>query len=176
MIRSFGGCYMFCPNCSEPKANDETVFCTKCGLDLGGLDAFVRGDGFRGSKRHDAVKQGFVLIMIGVLLIPVWMFIGAAFPPDDRFVESSPSTTWPEMLAWIGMWIFFIAAFARIGYAAIVAGSERADLLTDKQQQAEPSQLNAGDNFRAAKSGGWRESTADLFEPAHKPQRHSGEL
>jgi hypothetical protein len=112
-------------------------------------------------------------MMIGVLLIPVWMFIGGAFPADDRFVESSPSTTWPEMIAWIAMWVFFIAGLARVGYAAIF---ERRNGGNDKEPQGSPSQLYAGDSFRAAKSEGWRETNVDLFEAATKAQRNSGGL
>jgi len=157
---------MYCPNCAEERVSTETVYCTRCG------EKFAVGV-------SSGVRQAFVLAVIGLLMIPVWMFIGAAFPANDRFVESSPSTTWPEMLAWIGMWVFFIAAAARIGYAAIFERSVTIRQALPQSDGAKPTnappELNAGDNFRPAK-GAWRETTTDLFESAYKPQRNSGEL
>src|SRR5688500_8822488 len=97
---------MFCPKCASPILSESIQFCTKCGFAFG-----------EPTYRKEAIKKSFVLIAIGLLLIPVWMFIGAAFPPDDRLVESSPSTTWPEMVAWILMWMAFIGGAVRLGYA-----------------------------------------------------------
>jgi len=95
---------MFRSKCGQ-QASEGVRYCTRCGEALGrtGLGSGVR--------------QRVVLFAVGMILIPVWMFIGAAFPPNDRLAESLPSSTLPEMFAWIGMWVFFIAAAARIAYA-----------------------------------------------------------
>ena len=59
---------MFCPNCSEQKANDATQFCKRCGLDLFGLSEFVEsgaGDvrkpnpSWKSQKRHQAGRYAF---------------------------------------------------------------------------------------------------------------------
>lgn len=150
---------MFCSSCGQQTV-EGVRYCTKCGNEL------VE------RRPTNGFRHAAVLFALGLILIPVWMFIGAAFPPNDRFVESSPSTTWPEMIAWIAMWVFFVAALARIGYAAIF---ELTQGRRSEPPQSAPSQLNAGDNFRPAQ-GAWRETTTDLFEPAYKPQRNSGEL
>lgn len=148
---------MYCPSCGEAQPN--TKFCTKCGHSL--------------ALRSSAGRQAFILLALGLLMVPVWMFIGAAFPPADRLVEGSPSTTVGEALAWIAMWVFFLAAFARIAYSLLF---ERNRETISKEQAAEPSQLNAGEDFRPAQAGRWRQTTADLFEPARKPSRTSGDL
>src|SRR5688500_16693432 len=116
---------MFCPNCSERKANDATQFCKRCGLDLFGLSEFVeRGERCQPFSQTDRprnwMRQGITLFAIGLMLIPVWMYIATIFPANDRLVESASSTTPFETLAWIGMWMAFIVGSIRIGYSLIV--------------------------------------------------------
>lgn len=160
---------MYCPNCAEPRAQENIQFCTKCGHDV---------TGGRGSAK--GMRQGFVLIVLGLLLIPVWMFIGAAFPPNDRLVESAPSTTWGESIAWILMWIAFLAAAARIAYALMFEGagatgnSERNTPQTLGAKQSNAA-LPSADSFEGIKPGQWK-TTGDLREPAFPKLRTSGDL
>lgn len=99
------------------------------------------------------------MLVIGLVMIPVWMFIGAAFPPDDKLVESSPSTTWPEMVAWILMWIMFIASAARVGCSLVFDSADgRDDSKTTKTAPA----LHSADTFEPVSPGGWRVTNDDL--------------
>jgi hypothetical protein len=168
---------MYCPQCGE-NADGSTVFCTKCGLNLENLESFIVGGGK--SSRRKGIEQGVKLIAFGVLLIPVWMFIGAAFPANDRLVESSPSNTWAESLAWIVMWMTFLAGSVRIAYTfAFGAGRkpvEAAGRDSDPSDSVrEKGALPSAEEFQSARAGGWK-TTGDLFEPVRRKARTSGEL
>ena len=160
---------MFCPNCSNERTVAKTQYCVKCGYDLVGSDpAFQKG-----------IRHGLILFAIGLFLIPIWMFIGAAFPPNDRLVESAPSTTAGEAIAWIMMWMTFIAAAARIGYAIFFQREVRSEN-SEKTNSALNSRnsnnaLPGGDAFEPAAAGKWK-TTSELKMQAGFHQRTSGEL
>jgi hypothetical protein len=166
---------MFCPKCSTPKSQKDTQYCTSCGMDLSELDDYFR----RGTSgtRNKGVQQGIKLVLLGVILIPVWMFIGPMFPPNDRLVESAPSTTWLEQLFWILMWVSFLAGAVRLGYALTFERRR----LSDKNENENvgsgdrPRSLADGAGFRPADPGGWR-STDELFDHVTSRPRTSGEL
>ena len=173
---------MFCPNCSEPRPANDTQFCKRCGLDLFGLNEFVEsGESSSGRPfdgRRKAFRQTGVLFAIGLLLVPVWMFIGAAFPPNDRLVESAPSTTPAETIAWIGMWMAFFAGALRMAYALVFDGKRP---IVSREMPAKTAthyaaqSLHSGDAFRPADPGVWQE-TDDLFEHSKRKVRTTGEL
>jgi len=173
---------MFCPNCSEQKANDATQFCKRCGLDLFGLSEFVEsgaGDLRKPNKKwksQKGISQGVSIVSIGLMLIPVWMFAAVILPPSDRLVEDAPSTTPLEAIAWIAMWMALIAGTLRIAYSLFFEGkrSERFSLPSTGSVPGSGGALPSGDYFRPADPGTWK-STDDLFEPVRKP-RTSGEL
>ena len=172
---------MFCPKCSTPKAKGDTQYCTGCGLDLTGLGDFVQMNGEGGSnvRFRKGIRNGVTLLLIGVVLIPVWMFIGPMFPPHDRLVEGAPSTTLLEQLFWILMWMSFLAGVARIIYAyAFERGSRSSGDLSRNIAQVDTEEqrsLPSADYFKPADPGQWR-SSEDLFEPVLKQPRTSGEL
>jgi len=152
---------MFCPKCSTPKAEGNTQYCTSCGLDLAGLGDFVQTSGERGSdaRFRKGIRHGVTLLLIGVVLIPVWMFIGPAFPPNDRLVESAPSTTPLEQLFWILMWMSFLAGAARIVYAYAFERNSSARGTSSRKIErvntAEQRSLPSADYFKPADPGQW---------------------
>ena len=168
---------MYCPNCSEPKAQDNTKYCTKCGFDLRGLDDVVSRGGLGSKSGRTGIENGLRLILLGLMLVPVWLFIGVIFPPDDKFLESSPSTTWLEQIFWIAMWVLFIAGAARIvlSLAFERSANERGTDSPAIEQEAARHSLPSGEDFRPADPGMWK-STDDFFEPVIKTARTSGEL
>jgi hypothetical protein len=161
---------MFCSNCGTENEALNTRYCVKCGRGLQGSNAaFQKG-----------IKQGLMLLMIGALLIPIWGFIGVAFPPDDRLVESAPSTTMAEAIAWILMWMAFIAAAARMGYAVLFQRNVSPEIAdgTDsalRDRSTRHTELPSADSFEPAAAGKWRTSS-ELKVPAGFRQHPSGEL
>lgn len=168
---------MFCPRCSESKAGEDTVYCTRCGLDLSDLGSFVDETVKPRSRTGRGIKQGIILLALGLLLIPVWLFIGAAFPPDDKLVESSPSTTWLEQIAWIVMWMAFIASAMSVAYALVLERSEtrRHGQPASPLHNPEDRYLSSAEGFQAAQPGKWR-TTDDLAQTVIRKTRTSGEL
>ena len=171
---------MFCPNCSEPKVSDSAQFCTKCGFDLADLSDFINSGGvmLRKSHRQKGIRQGAKFILLGILLIPVWLFIGAAFPANDRLVESSPSTTPFEQIAWILMWVSFLAGAARIAFATVF--DHKDESRSDERPHAfkggsQNSALPDGGAFYPADPGRWK-TTDEIFESVKREPKISGEL
>ncbi|MFL6467048.1 MAG: hypothetical protein ACJ72Z_03730 [Pyrinomonadaceae bacterium] len=170
---------MFCPNCSEPKTKDATQFCKRCGLDLFGLSEFVEsGEKFNGRPIRKispkAVRQSISLFAFGLMLIPVWMYVSVIYPPENRPVESAQSTTPAEMVAWILMWMAFIASALRVAYALFE--NRRCARFNPPNTGSVPGSggaLPSGDYFRPADPGAWN-STNELFEPIKR--RTTGEL
>lgn len=159
---------MFCQKCGAETAAESTIYCTACGNVLRSADAaFQKG-----------LRQGLYLFVLGLIFIPVWLFIGAAFPPNDALIESAPSTTLGEAIAWILMWMAFIGSAARIGAALLfrrkddvqAASGERA--FDELRQRAH---LPSGESFSPA-PGRWKATTSDLKTPVHSRPVPSGEL
>jgi len=173
---------MYCPNCSELKVDDRTQFCKRCGLDLFGLSEFVESGGATRpdtkGKRQKGMRQGVMLFALGLMLIPVWLFIAMIFPPSDRLVESAPSTTAAEGIAWIAMWMAFIAGALRIAYALVFEEGRSAHPSIQgriKDAYRAPEALPSADTFRPAQPGSWK-TTGDLYERVKRPAKTSGEL
>ena len=179
---------MFCPNCSEAKTNHSTQYCRKCGLDLNGLTEYIESGGSaeKEAERSDlpskGLRQGLLLIAVGILLIPVWMFISAAFPPDDRLVESAPSTTAAEATAWILMWIAFLSGAIRVAYSFVFRSASHfraSEARDDNNLRFADKPTNAalpdGASFEAARPGRWR-ITDELLEQTVGKANSSAEL
>lgn len=163
---------MFCPVCGIKQATEKARYCKACGLEFGGANKAV--------SSRKGLEQGAKLIILGILLIPVWMFIGAAFPPEDSLVEASPSTTVSEMIAWIMMWVAFLAGAARIGFAVIFERgvSAETDLIQEKAsipRRRPADALPTGDSFKPVEAGSWKTS-GDLFAAVSRGKGASGEL
>ena len=115
---------------------------------------------------------------LGLLMMPIWMFIGAIFPPNDRFVESSPSTTVAEQIAWILMWISFLAGASRIIYALFFEKASVGDVVKrdNSLPNVEQNALPSGKGFEVVRPGKWR-TTDELLQPIVRDRiRASGDL
>src|SRR2546422_10791854 len=95
---------MYCPKCSQPQVSDETQFCSRCGLPLNNLKEMVLADGKVQmssseageadlSPRRKGVRQGVMLMLLSIILVPAYILLAALFPANDHLVESSVSDT-----------------------------------------------------------------------------------
>lgn len=79
---------MFCPQCGQQQAINETRFCPRCGFPLVGVAELVaaggeppseRGDAPRHSRRREGVRQGVLLMMLAAAVLPLVNIIGEPY-------------------------------------------------------------------------------------------------
>jgi hypothetical protein len=79
---------MFCPSCGQEQISRETRFCSRCGLLLTGVAEIIKNGGgslptqFEDpaliSPRKKGVKQGAMLMLLSVVLVPLAITISIA--------------------------------------------------------------------------------------------------
>jgi hypothetical protein len=73
---------MYCPQCSQQQVDDNVRFCSRCGFPLGGVSDLLAQGGVlpvsdaggstrRRSPRREGVRQGTLMILIGMVLVPL---------------------------------------------------------------------------------------------------------
>lgn len=150
-----------------------------CGIGLGPVRSAVDG-GVAGNTAGPSkgIRQGVKLILLALILFPAIIFLSAMFPPNDRLVESSPSSTWFEQIGWALLWTLALAGAVRIAYAVVFERVTRA-VSSDKSLRSK--EINAA---RAAKGlpeqrevpiGSWKTS-GELFEPVFAKKQSSSDL
>jgi hypothetical protein len=83
---------MYCPRCGQQQSTDSMRFCSRCGMPMEGtmhllahggmlpLSPQAEGEKER-SPRAKGVMQGFILFLLGILIVPI-LAIMASFAPD----------------------------------------------------------------------------------------------
>jgi len=110
---------MFCPQCGQQQVTGVIRFCSRCGFPLDGVIQLLSSGGalpaYRSadepvqvSPRRKGVKQGMLLFLIGVVLVPILgMF------------ASFSSAVFPQMLAILAAIICFVGGPLRMFYAGV---------------------------------------------------------
>ncbi len=82
---------MFCPHCGQQQSTNEIRFCSRCGFPLAGVSQLLANGGLltglsdeasdqkKISPRRRGVRQGALLIFIGLILTPVLAILIAEF-------------------------------------------------------------------------------------------------
>ena len=81
---------MHCPQCGQQQISGEVRFCKSCGFPLdgvrelltsGGISSTIEKESYkpRQSPRHKGVRQGFILLFIMMVLLPLTMLFGRQF-------------------------------------------------------------------------------------------------
>jgi len=101
---------MYCPKCSQQQVSEQQRFCSRCGFPLSRVADLVAAGGAspahekestrRNSPRYDGVRQGLILLMLSIVLLPLVDVIG---PPYHEAL----------------VFMFLIAGVARTIYALI---------------------------------------------------------
>lgn len=80
---------MFCPHCGQQQATNEIRFCSRCGFPLGAVSQLLANGGVlaglsdetsgptQPSPRRRGVRQGALLIFIGLILTPILAILTA---------------------------------------------------------------------------------------------------
>ena len=110
---------MFCPQCGQQQVTGVIRFCSRCGFPLDGVIQLLSSGGvlpaYRASDepvqispRRKGVKQGMLLFLLGVLVVPILgMF------------ASFSMAVFPQMLAILAAIICFVGGPLRMFYAAV---------------------------------------------------------
>jgi RsiW-degrading membrane proteinase PrsW (M82 family) len=166
---------MYCPKCAQPQVTEETQFCSHCGLSLINLKEMVLAEGkakFSQSEskspRQKGVRQGVMLMLLSVILIPAYILLAALFPANDRLVESAVSDTPFEKISQAILLTIFILGLARMLYARFFQESnvvEETDMAQLRGSAANhllpPAQGTPVSSF-----GSWRANTGEIAQPS----------
>ena len=110
---------MYCPNCSQQQISPEVRFCSRCGFPLDGVAALVANGGLLPgqqqaggelappSPRLKGVRQGGLLILLGMFIVPCLIFM----IEELRII--------PEGVGIAAALIFFLGGFLRMVYALL---------------------------------------------------------
>ena len=111
---------MFCPQCGQQQVTGVVRFCSRCGLPMDGVIQLLGTGGivpaYRASDepapvspRRKGVKQGTVLLLSGLVLVPILGML-ASFAQGSTFLE---------ILAGLAAIICFVGGPLRMLYAAL---------------------------------------------------------
>ncbi len=175
---------MFCPNCASEVASGETKFCSKCGFVLQRVRKIVENGGNEAdsnefSKFQKGIRYGIKLLLLSLILIPAFQILGGFFTPNDVLIESSPSSSWFDLLGNAVLITLFLAGVTRIFYAIVF---ERATHKESSKSEPikeifgkEKTALPPSQSIPISDFGKWK-TTGKLFEPIFAKQKNSGEI
>jgi hypothetical protein len=111
---------MHCPQCGQQQASSEMRFCSRCGFPLGGVTELLahggvvrsgseeaQGEEHALSPRYIGVRQGVVMMLLGVVIVPILAIINS-FMRDTNLLD---------LLVPISAIVFFAGGLMRILYA-----------------------------------------------------------
>ena len=163
---------MFCPQCGQQQVTGVIRFCSRCGFPLDGVIQLLSSGGalpaYRSadepgqiSPRRKGVKQGMLLFLLGVLLVPILgMF------------ASFSNAVFPQMLAILAAIICFVGGPLRMLFAAIFEeGGKPQYQFTPRPNYAPPAipqaRVSALPPAAANPAAQWRQrpQTAEIVAP-----------
>jgi len=170
---------MYCPKCSQPQVSDEMQFCSRCGLPLSNMKEMILGNGKtevnqseksddKLSPRHRGIRQGAMLMLLSVILIPAYILLAALFPAQDRLVESSVSDTPFEKISQAILFTIFMFGLARMVYARFFQQGAR--LEESEPEVARLDRLSSNYALPPAQGipvsgfGTWRANTGEMVQ------------
>lgn len=164
---------MYCPRCGQEKLQHNVNFCSRCRFLMTGLDEVVENGGLPKeilekkdpnaiSPRRRGIKQGALLFLSGILIVPLIAILMEALNGQEEIVAIA------AILTFVGGIVRMIYALFQLGIPTLenegIVQTLRNDLTGKKvnnkalpPQQTEPIPVN----FQPPVAGNWRE-TADL--------------
>jgi len=167
---------MHCPQCGQQQVSEITRFCSRCGYHLDGVAQLLAAGGMfpayslgevtsEKSPKWKGVRQGMILFLVGVLLVPI-MAVFSAY--TNGFVSNAF-----QMLVALFSLLCFVGGPIRMLYAALfeegapARGMLRASPSTYAPPMSNalppPGRMNVLPPANANPAGGWRRpNTAEL--------------
>lgn len=107
---------MFCPQCGQQQVSAAVRFCSRCGFQLGAVSGLLSSGGvpppgvtqggvYVDSPRRKGMRQGGVLLLFGIFLMPMFAILHELIGTPDK-------------LPLIGV-LFFMGGLMRLIYALI---------------------------------------------------------
>lgn len=172
---------MYCPKCSQQQVSDQVQFCARCGLGLNAMKEML-SDGAQTkikkpdvtedklSPRQKGMRQGMMLMILSVILIPAYILIAALFPANDRLVESAVSDTPFEKISQAVLLTIFLLGLVRTLYARFFqtgAGAMKDEEATGTAQlhNSHSYALPAAQTIPVQGFGSWQRNTAEIAHP-----------
>ena len=172
---------MYCPKCSQPQVSDETRFCLRCGFRSKNLKEAVLAGGESQvsrskageadlSPRQKGVRQGAMVMLLSIILIPAYILLAALFPANDRLVESSVSDTPFEKISQAVLFTIFMLGLSRVLYAYLF---QRGASLREGEDETEVAQLSGpashyelppAQSIPLSGFGSWRTNTGEIAQ------------
>jgi hypothetical protein len=165
---------MHCPTCGQQQVSEVTRFCSRCGFPLDGVAQLLASGGVfpaysvsegstEKSARWKGVRQGMMLFLLGVLLVPI---LGVFSSYTGGFLSRGF-----EMLAALFALLCFVGGPIRMLFAALFEEGAPRHVLRSPQSYmapapaafAPPNRVNVLPPAAATPVGGWRRpNTAEL--------------
>lgn len=180
---------MHCPKCSQHQIADKTQFCSRCGLPLYNLKEKVLawGNAQTGqskvredepSPRQKGIRQGIMLMLLSIILIPAYILLAALFPANDHLVESSVSDTPFEKMSQAVLFTLFALGLTRLVYARLfeqggrLMEGERKGRLSQLMGSTSDKELPPAQDIPISGFGSWQIETGELAL-AHNSREHT---
>jgi len=172
---------VYCPKCSQPQVSEEVQFCSRCGLPLLNLKEMISTEGKTRlrtankdedllSSRQKGTRQGVMLILLSVILIPAYILLAALFPANDRLIESSVSDTPFEKISQALLLTIFMLGLARLLYARIFQSAAVDENSSPIHLETSPNHsLPSAPGTPLEGLGAWRQNTGEI---ANTPERN----
>jgi hypothetical protein len=175
---------MYCPQCGQQQASESLRFCSRCGFPVEGVLQLLANNGILPayplapadpSPRKKGVRQGGVLLLLGILIVPM-LGILASFAPGRIEVVF-------ELLAALSSIIFFVGGLMRMLYAALFEeGAPRGPRFSVPSYMApgisptlSPPRLGAGlPPKHGATASNWVGAKVNTGELLHRPSVTEG--
>ncbi len=166
---------MNCPRCGQQQVSEATRFCSRCGFPLEGVAELLASGGVLPthyvqperrelSPRKKGVRQGAMLMLSTILVVPIVAILAVSFLP------------FAEVLIPITALVCFIGGLLRILYALLLeeTGPEHSGAAVTYQGPVGPTQLGQPRQTGAAlppasvnPASGWRRpNTGELAPPS----------
>ena len=166
---------MFCPNCGQQQASDETRFCSRCGFQLGVVKAVLAagvGDEAQADVRRvpDAARRKKDLTLGAALMFLFALFVAAAtveLPPGHSNRIIVLVVAWLLLTLLINLRPLLRYFFGGAGAAEGTEAGGAARLSGGRRDSALP----PARAVPASEAGGRRFDTAEVAEPPSVAER-----
>ena len=182
---------MYCPKCAGEINSDKAKFCSKCGFTIRSVRNILIKNGSDADENSDfqkGLRLGVKLLLLAVILFPVFQILSGFFPPDDKLIESSPSSTWFDFLGNAVLIALTLTGLTRIFYALVFERSTKSntfenfskldisdDEIMREISSRERNALPPSHSIPISDFGKWKK-TGEIFEPTFSKPKVSGEL